>query len=634
MKKFNFKTRLQWGWFKAALFGVAVALLIAPNAGGILGTKDKEPKNNSQKENPVMSLLDGISFGPRVMIMINGKVAALAKSRKAGEEAFKTARLAYNAKGVRVLDIDVTYQDVDKKKDADAVKGMRVLSGEKLSDAILKSFDSYADPGKALAYTMRIDDYTVTVGNIEELVSILENAQSKYDVEDSFQVELNPPASRNTTMYEVGVAKKEGETSKDKRDSDEKDKTEENSAASSAEEVKKQTTEATTAAGDNSEVPVTEKDPSDKAVNSIAPAKVGLTGESSNEHTGNKENANGGQKDEKAKETEGKQKHQSVEETKEAEGEKNNPSTEEENQPSKEEDGVKYVGFSEKIQVVETYVSKDQIKDKDTAYNEITTKNDEAAIYVVEQGDCLSIIAEKNNMTVDQIKELNPGIKSDKNLYYDDRLNIKVPKAAVQILVEKQETYKEKYNEDVVYEDDDSMFIGETEVVQEGSQGTHIVTALVTYKDDMELEREQLDEKVEVAAVAQIVKRGTKSKPTYMYPVTNWTVTSTFGYRWGRLHAGIDVGVPIGTTVRASRAGQVVTAGWVGGYGNCVIIDHGDGVCTRYGHLSQITTSVGQYVNQGDQVALSGNTGRSTGPHLHFEIRVGGEAVDPAPYLQ
>lgn len=572
MKKFNFKARLQWGWFKAALFGVAVALLIAPNTGGIFGAKEKESKKDSQNENSVMSWLDGISFGPRVMIKINGKAVALAKSREAGEEAFKAARLAYNAKGIRVLDIDVTYQDVDKKKDGDAVKGMRVLSGEKLSDALLKSFDSYADSGKELAYTMRIDDYTVTVGNIEELVSILENAQSKYDVDDSFQVELNPPASRNTTMYEVGVAKKEGEASDGKGENGKEDKKGESSA-----------------------------------VNSIAPAKVGLTGESTSEQTENKENANSGQKDTEEKE---------------------------ENQPSKEEDGVKYVGFSEKIQVVETYVSKDQIKDKDTAYSEITTKNDEAAIYVVEPGDCLSIIAEKNNMTVDQIKELNPGIQSDENLYYDDRLNIKVPTAAVQILVEKQETYKEKYNEDVVYEDDDSMFIGETEVVQEGSQGTHIVTALVTYKDDMELEREQLDEKVEVAAVAQIVKRGTKSKPTYMYPVTNWIVTSTFGYRWGRLHAGIDVGVPTGTTVRASRAGQVVTAGWVGGYGNCVIIDHGDGVCTRYGHLSQITTSVGQYVNQGDQIALSGNTGRSTGPHLHFEIRIGGEAVDPAPYLQ
>ena len=297
------------------------------------------------------------------------------------------------------------------------------------------------------------------------------------------------------------------------------------------------------------------------------------------------------------------------------------------------DDGVKYVGFADTIQVMETYVNASQIKDKDTAYTEMTTKNAEAGIYVVEPGDALSIIAEKNNISVDEIKELNPQIESDDDIYYDDRLNITVPKAALQILVEKQETYKESYNEDVVYQDDDSMFIGETEVVQEGTPGSHVVTDLVTYKDDVESERENLKETVEVAAVAEVVKRGTKSKPTYMYPVTNWNLTSNFGYRWGRLHAGADVGVPIGTTVRASRAGQVITAGWVGGYGNCVIIDHGDGVTTRYGHLSEVTVSVGQYVDQGQQVALSGNTGRSTGPHLHFEIRINGEAVDPLPYL-
>lgn len=574
MKKFDFKTRLQWGWFKAALVGVAFAILIAPAADGAIGKKDTVSQKKSESENPVESFLGSISFGNKVKVMINGKVVALAKSKEAGEEAYKAARLAYNEKGVRLLDLEVTYEDVDKEKDAATIKGMRVLNGEKLSDAILEGFDTYMEKEKELAYTMRIDDYTVTVDNIESLISILEDAQSKYDENDSFKVELNPPASRNTTMYEVGVVEKTAEN----------------------------------------------------AVNKIAPTKVGLTGESSSEQTEEQKEENSVQDTESSEES-GKEETEQTSEEK-ADKEEQIPSL------SGEEDGVKYVGFSEKIQVVETYVDKEQIKDKDTAYNEITSKNEEASIYVVEPGDCLSIIAEKNNMTVDEIKELNPGIESDDNLYYDDRLNITVPKSAVQILVKKQETYQETYNEDVVYEDDDSMYIGETEVVQEGSSGTHTVTDLVTYKDDIECDREQLEESVEVAAVAQVVKRGTKSKPTYMYPVTNWAVTSTFGYRWGRLHAGIDVGVPVGTTVRASRAGRVVTAGWVGGYGYCVIIDHGDGVSTRYGHLSQTIATVGQYVDQGEQIALSGNTGRSTGPHLHFEIRINGEAVDPAPYLE
>ena len=574
MKKFDFKTRLQWGWFKAALAGVAFAILIAPAADGAIGKKDTVSQKKSESENPVESFFGSISFGNKVKVMINGKVVALAKSKEAGEEAYKTARLAYNEKGVQLLDIEVTYEDVDKEKDAATIKGMRVLNGEKLSNAILEGFDTYTNKEKELAYTMRIDDYTVTVDNIESLVAILEDAQSKYDENDSFKVELNPPASRNTTMYEVGIVEKTAEN----------------------------------------------------AVNKIAPAKVGLTGESSSEQTEEQKEENSAEDTESSEES-GKEETEQTSEEK-ADKEEQIPSL------SGEEDGVKYVGFSEKIQVVETYVEKEQIKDKDTAYNEITSKNEEASIYVVEPGDCLSIIAEKNNMTVDEIKELNPGIESDDNLYYDDRLNITVPKSAVQILVKKQETYQETYNEDVVYEDDDSMYIGETEVVQEGSSGTHTVTDLVTYKDDIECDREQLEESVEVAAVAQVVKRGTKSKPTYMYPVTNWAVTSTFGYRWGRLHAGIDVGVPVGTTVRASRAGRVVTAGWVGGYGYCVIIDHGDGVSTRYGHLSQTIATVGQYVDQGEQIALSGNTGRSTGPHLHFEIRINGEAVDPAPYLE
>lgn len=644
MKKFDFKTRLQWGWFKAALFGAALAFLIAPAAGEVFGTKDTASQKNNDKDNPVTSFINSISFGSKVKVMINGDVVALAKSKEAGEEAFKAARLAYNAKGVRMLDIDVTYQEVDKEKDGDTIKGLRVLSGDKLSDTILKSFDTYADAGKDLAYTMRIDDYTVTVNNIEDLISILEDAQSAYDVDDSFKVELNPPASRNTTMYEVGVTmKSEEESSGDKKNSDSQNAVDNSEEQVSTEPNSENTTEvpAESTETPSTETPSTEApsaDVSDETqaeggVNPIEPAKVGLTGENSSEQTAGNEGNSDGQNAESMEATGNGQNNQP------AKGQDNQTSEKEnEEQQSAQslgaEDGIKYVGFAEKIQVVETYVGKDQIKDKDTVYNEITTKNDEASVYVVEPGDCLSVIAEKNNMTVDQIKELNPGIESDDNLYYDDRLNIQVPRAAVQILVEKQETYQEQYNEDIVYEDDDSMYIGETEVVQEGSQGTHIVTDLVTYKDDIECDREQLDEKVEVAAVAQIVKRGTKSKPTYMYPVTNWVVTSTFGSRWGRMHEGIDVGVPVGTTVRASRAGRIVTAGWVGGYGNCVIIDHGDGVCTRYGHLSQITTSVGQYVDQGSQIALSGNTGRSTGPHLHFEIRVNGTAVDPAPYLE
>lgn len=575
MKKFDFKTRMQLGWFKAALLGVAAVVLIAPAAGTRLGISDS---NKDQKENPVLSAISSISFGPKVKVMINGDIVALAKSEEEAYEAYKTARLAYNAEGVRILNVDISCAEVDKEKDAESIKGMRVLKKDKLSDAILDSFGKYGQSDKELAYTMRIDDYTVTLENMEDLLSILEQAQGKYDVEDTFQVGLKPPASHNVTMYEVKVEEKAAKVSEKKEGI----------------------------------ISIPEKQ------------KVLLTGADAS-----KENEQS--TEQQAETAEGKQTTEQQTET--TEGEQTTEQQTEDVSAQAAEDGIKYVGFSETIQVMETYVGKDQIKDRDTAFNEITVENDEESIYVVEPGDCLSIIAEKNNMSIDEIKELNPDIESDNDIYYDDRLNVTVPTAAVQILVEKQETYEEEYNAEVVYEDDNSMYIGENEVVQEGVPGKHIVTDLVTYKGDTETDREQLEENVQVAAVAQIVKRGTKSKPTYMFPVTNWNVTSNFGYRWGRLHAGTDVGVPIGTTVRASRGGQVITAGWLGGYGNCVIIDHGDGVATRYGHLSEVTVSVGQYVDQGQQIALSGNTGRSTGPHLHFEIRINGEAVDPLPYL-
>ena len=91
--------------------------------------------------------------------------------------------------------------------------------------------------------------------------------------------------------------------------------------------------------------------------------------------------------------------------------------------------------------------------------------------------------------------------------------------------------------------------------------------------------------------------------------------------RWGRMHKGIDWATPVGTAVRASCGGTVVSAGWSSGYGYCITLRHPDGRQTRYAHLSKILVSAGQHVDQNERIALSGNTGRSTGPHLHFEIR-------------
>ena len=110
-------------------------------------------------------------------------------------------------------------------------------------------------------------------------------------------------------------------------------------------------------------------------------------------------------------------------------------------------------------------------------------------------------------------------------------------------------------------------------------------------------------------------------------------VVSGFGMRWGRMHEGVDIGCAFGTPNRAAAAGTVIHAGWLGGYGNLVVVDHGNGLSTAYAHASSILVSVGQSVSQGETVSLVGSTGNSSGPHLHFEVRVNGVAVDPLLYL-
>jgi len=110
-------------------------------------------------------------------------------------------------------------------------------------------------------------------------------------------------------------------------------------------------------------------------------------------------------------------------------------------------------------------------------------------------------------------------------------------------------------------------------------------------------------------------------------------VVSGFGMRWGRMHEGIDIGCAYGTPNRAAAAGTIIYAGWLGGYGNLVVIDHGNGLSTAYAHAWSILVSVGQSVSQGETVSLVGSTGNSSGPHLHFEVRINGQAVDPLLYL-
>ena len=118
----------------------------------------------------------------------------------------------------------------------------------------------------------------------------------------------------------------------------------------------------------------------------------------------------------------------------------------------------------------------------------------------------------------------------------------------------------------------------------------------------------------------------------FIWPVSG-AVVSGFGMRWGRMHEGLDITAPTGTPIWAAAAGTVIHAGWLGGYGNLVVVDHGNGLATAYAHASVIVVALGQEVAQGETLSLVGSTGNSSGPHLHFEVRVNGVAVDPLLYL-
>ncbi|MET8830040.1 M23 family metallopeptidase [Streptomyces sp. NPDC004610] len=151
--------------------------------------------------------------------------------------------------------------------------------------------------------------------------------------------------------------------------------------------------------------------------------------------------------------------------------------------------------------------------------------------------------------------------------------------------------------------------------------------------------------KPEAAAKAPAAKPKAAAAPSWVKPVKQYTKTAGFaqnGARWAATHSGQDFAVPTGTPVYAAHGGTVVKAGGNGGgdgpaYGNAVVIKHGNGMFSQYAHLSQVNVKIGQIVKTGQKIALSGNTGNSSGPHLHFEIRKSanyGSAVDPVSFLR
>lgn len=295
--------------------------------------------------------------------------------------------------------------------------------------------------------------------------------------------------------------------------------------------------------------------------------------------------------------------------------------------------GILDMDFVEEIEVYENYVAADEVSDIEEQVIEVTKEKESNKIYVVESGDCLSVIAMDHDTTVSSIVELNGLSGADAMIRDGQELIVAVPEPDLKIRLTMGEVYEEDYTADPVIIENDSWYTTKEVVHQEGTTGYRERNDVVVYENGIEVSREMIHENVLEESEAAVIERGTIIPPTYIKPLAGGRYTSGFGRRWGRMHKGVDWACPVGTTVYASCAGTVIQASYNGGYGNNVVISHPDGRLTRYAHNSKLLVRVGQHVEQGEPIALSGNTGRSTGPHVHFEIYVNGAAVDPLKYL-
>lgn len=304
------------------------------------------------------------------------------------------------------------------------------------------------------------------------------------------------------------------------------------------------------------------------------------------------------------------------------------------------ETGMVSMGFGDKIEVAEVYVNKSQLADVTEAIGVLTDTELANEVYVVQSGDTLSGIALKMDVPLDDIIAQNDFLESPSSLIRpNDEILIAVDKPKLTVLRKEVMYYEENYSAEVQIIKNDDWYTTDTLVHVQPSDGHRRVVAEVTFANDVKSQTDIIAEVVDLEAVAKVMEKGTKIPPTYIKPISGGRLTSTFGPRKrptkgaSSNHAGVDWGTPVGTPVYASCGGTVARAGWMSGYGYCVFINHPDGKQTRYAHCSKVLVSAGQSVSQGQRIALSGNTGVSTGPHLHFEIRINGVAVNPLKYI-
>ena len=260
--------------------------------------------------------------------------------------------------------------------------------------------------------------------------------------------------------------------------------------------------------------------------------------------------------------------------------------------------------------------------------------------HTVAKGESFWTVAKNHGVTVSELQKLNPDVNPDR-LKIGQVLNLTWLEPLINVVVVKEVTVEESIAYATEYKETANLYRGETQVVKKGTNGKKMVTYEVKETSGAVVEKTTLNEIVISEPVSAVVNKGTKAVALSSRSgdgILNWPmsgkITSPYGTRSSGFHSGIDIGGKIGRGVYAAAGGKVVLSSWYYAYGNCILIDHGNGMKTRYAHLSAYKVKVGDTVERGQLIGLCGNTGRSTGPHLHFEVIVNGSTKNPINYLK
>ena len=299
--------------------------------------------------------------------------------------------------------------------------------------------------------------------------------------------------------------------------------------------------------------------------------------------------------------------------------------------------------FVEDVEIRQEYVDTSYIMNLGYIAEILNETKEGEVTYTVQSGDSYYSIADEYGLSVDALMKLNPGY-DPKILRVGDVLTISNAVPYLTVVNVERQRYVQDVPYPVEYTDDASMYQGEYKVTSPGVYGKADITANVTYINGTETERQIVASATLSQPVTEYQIRGTKERPSW-FPTGSFgwpcsgVITSYFGARntgirgASTYHEAIDIANSYGTPIYASDGGTVIYAGWMGGYGYLVKIDHGNGYVTYYGHNSSLLVSVGEHVHKGQQVARMGSTGVSSGNHCDFRIQLNGTFLNPLNYL-